>query len=70
MNKKHLLWTKQKNAESICTKSLLFNDSKTKSKECHGNIKRKTTRTNSYRYCSGEEETKNKQNMVEWKISI
>ena len=25
---------------------------------------------NSYRYCSGEEGTKNKQNMVEWKISI
>ena len=25
---------------------------------------------NSYRYCSGGEETKNKENMVEWKILI
>lgn len=45
MNKKQLLWTKQKNAKRICTKSLLFNDSKIKSKECHGNKKRKTART-------------------------
>ena len=39
MNKKTLIMDKTKNAKRICTKSVLFNDSKRKSKECHANKK-------------------------------
>ena len=62
MNKKHLLWSKQNNAKKICMKSLLFNDGKAKSKECHENNKERLQEEarNSCRYRFRGKKTKTK----------